>query len=91
MFIQLDKLRLLEAFIAITVGKLKACVRLRDVRLTGGGEQTCVSLTLMPFTIVMLSFSSDSKDTRRVLLLAPIPVQSKPAGVWPATSCKCVQ
>ncbi len=48
---------------------------MRDVHLTGGGEQTCVSLTLMPFTVVMFSFSSDSKDTRRVLLLAPIPGQ----------------
>lgn len=49
---------------------------MRDVHLTGGGEH--VSLTLMPFTIVMFSFSSDSKDTRRVLLLAPIPGQTSP-------------
>lgn len=36
------------------------------------------SESLMPFTIVMFSFSSDSKDTRRVLLLAPIPGQTSP-------------
>lgn len=30
------------------------------------------SESLMPFTTVMFSFSSDSKDTRRVLLFAPI-------------------
>lgn len=36
---------------------------------------SCLSLTLMPFTTVTFSFSSDSKDTRRVLLLAPISVR----------------
>lgn len=85
MCIKLGKLRLLEAFITIlrmhsnhSRGEFKPCVSMRDVHLTGGGEQTCVSLTLMPFTVVMFSFSSDSKDTRRVLLLAPIPGQTSP-------------
>lgn len=36
-----------------------------------------LSLTLMPFTTVMFSFSSDSKETRRVLLLAPIVTPSR--------------
>lgn len=41
-----------------------------------------LSLTLMPFTTVMFSFSSDSKETRRVLLFAPIVT---PARHW----CTC--
>lgn len=50
MFIQLGKLRLLKAFITIlrmhsnhSRGELKPCVSMRDVHLTGGGEQTCVT------------------------------------------------
>lgn len=50
--------------------ELKSSNSTHELHLTGEGFH--VSLTLMPFTMVMFSFSSDSKDTRRVLLLAPI-------------------
>lgn len=58
----------------------------REGAVDGGGVGACCcggsagslmrlmtfSESRMPFTTVMFSFSSDSNDTRRVLLLAPI-------------------
>lgn len=49
MFIQLGKLRLLALITILRMhsnhsrGELESCVSMRNVHLTGGGEQTCVT------------------------------------------------
>lgn len=89
MFIQLGKLRLLEAFITIlrmhsnhNRGELKPCVSTRDVLLTGGGEQTDMCVThpyALHYRYVLILIRLKRHATRAVV--GSHSWSNKPAGV----------